>query len=154
DANDGALPAVQNSLAIKFDAYKGFNTGDGNHSSTGLYVGGFRPNNPGSGTVPPGAMPVDLAGTGIDFNAAAQAAPPHNFQVTLSYDGATLVEMIKDLTTSVTFTHNYTVNIPQVIGGNAAFVGFSAGTGGLNEFTDLQSWTGNFQEAGIVNVNF
>jgi len=154
DANDGQQPAIQKSVAIKFDAYKGFNTGDGNHSSTGLYINGFRPNNPGSGTVPPGAVPIDLAGKGIDFNAAAQAKPPHPFLATLTYDGVTLTETIKDTVTNATFIQTYTVNIPQIIGGNVAYVGFTAGTGGLNAIVDLQSWTGSFQQAGTVTIAF
>ena len=154
DANDGQLPAIQHSVAIKFDAYKGFNTADGNHSSTGLYVNGFRPNNPGSGTVPPGAVPVDLAGSGIDFNASAQLTTPHTFTATLIYDGTTLLETIKDNTSNVTFMHSYTVNITQVVGGTSAYVGFTAGTGGLNAFIDVQSWTGSFQQFGQVNVTF
>jgi hypothetical protein len=153
DANDGLLPAIQNSMAIKFDAYKGFNSGDGNHSSTGLYVAGHRPNNPPNDPFA-ADVPVDLAGSGIDFNASAQASPAHTFTVTLMYNGTTLTETIKDNTTNVTFTHNYTVNIGQVVGSSSAYVGFTAGTGGLNAFMDLQSWTGSFQQAGFVNINF
>ncbi len=153
DANDGQPPAIQNSIAVKFDAYKGYPQGtDGNHSSTGLYVSGHRPNNPPMSL--PGDQPVDLAGSGIDFNASAQMTSPHTFTVTLTYDGATLVETIKDNTTNAMFTHNYTVNIGQIVGSSSAYAGFTAGTGGLNAFIDLLSWSGSFQQPGLVNVNF
>ena len=57
DANNNLPPAIQNSVAINFDAYKGFPQGnDGNHSSTGLYIDGDRPNNPPDAQ--PGDQPV------------------------------------------------------------------------------------------------
>jgi hypothetical protein len=142
DANDGLPPAIQKSLAIKFDAYKGFNSGDSNHSSTGVYINGDRPNNPPNSKQ--GDMPVDLAGTGIDFNGAAQANPPHPFKVTLSYNGTTLTETIVDTITNATFSHDYVIDIQALLGGNAGYVGFTAGTGGLNAIIDVQTWTGQF----------
>jgi hypothetical protein len=134
---------IVNSLAIKFDAYKP----SGNHSSTGLYVDGHRPNN--FPDIQPGDQYVDLANTGIDFNAAAQSNPPHTFRVSLSYADTTLTEIITDLTTATSFSHAYAVNIPQVIGSNAAYVGFTAGTGGLTSVQDILSWTGDFDPASI-----
>src|SRR5262249_52739223 len=103
-------------------------------SSTGLGVNGSftgQPVNPLGGT------------TGIDFNAGAQAATPHTYQVTLSYSGTTLTETLQDLTTNsspVTFTYN-NINLQQLVGGNTAFVGFTGGTGGLNVEQDIKSWT-------------
>jgi hypothetical protein len=143
DANDGLPPAIQNSVAIKFDAYKGFNSADGNHSSTGLYINGDRPNNPPNAKT--GDQPVDLAGSGIDFNASAQSANPHTFLVNLTYDGTKLTETIKDLTTNATFTTSYTVNLSTYVGSsNTAYVGFTGGTGGLNSIQDVQAWSGQF----------
>lgn len=124
---------ISNSVAIKFDAYKP----SGNHSSTGLYVNGQEPtNNP-----PPPNVYVDLAGTGIDFNAAAQANPRHVFEVTLAYNGTTLTETIRNINTSATFNRSYTVNIAQFVGTNTAHVGFTGGTGGLNAQQDILNWT-------------
>src|SRR5205823_5085701 len=102
------------------------------HSSTGLGTNGAftGPN-------------FDLGGgTGIDFNAGAQASPRHTFRATLSYSGTTLTETITDLTTSATVTETYTnVNIPGLVGGSTASVGFTGGTGGLNAQQDVQTWT-------------
>jgi len=129
-------PAITHSVAIKFDAYKP----SGNHSSTGLYVNGTFPDN----SPPAPNVFVDLMGSGIDFNAAAQANSPHSFQVTLAYDGINLNETIKDLTTNVTFSHAYTVNIAQIVGQTTAYVGFTAGTGAFTSTQDILTWTGNF----------
>ncbi len=150
DDNSGNPPAIVNSVAIKFDMYKGFNSSDSNHSSTGLYINGHRPNNPPNSL--PGDQPVDLAGTGIDFVAGLQGS--HVFSVTLSYDGTTLTETITDTTANKTFTHAYTINIPQIIGSNVAYVGFTGGTGGATSTQDILTWTGQFQQAGGVSINF
>src|SRR5262245_35112092 len=115
---------IGQSVAVTFRAF--------DHSSTGLAVNGnfTGPN-------------FDLGGgTGIDFNAGAQASPRHTFQVTLSYSGTTLTETIKDLTTSALFTQTFNnVNIPATVGGTTAWVGFTGATGGLNAQQDVQTWT-------------
>jgi hypothetical protein len=81
---------------------------------------------------------------GIDFNAAAQAAPPHTFQATVTYDGTTLNATITDLTTGVSFAAPaQMLNIPATIGSSTAWVGFTGGTGGFNVQQDVQSWTFN-----------
>jgi hypothetical protein len=43
--------------------------------------------------------------------------------------------------TSQTFTASWPVNIPSIVGGNAAFVGFTAGTGGLTATQEILTWT-------------
>ena len=48
----------------------------------------------------------------------------------LTYDGATLTLTITDLVTQATWSHPFTINIPGTVGGNTAYVGFTAGTGG------------------------
>jgi hypothetical protein len=113
---------IASSLAIKFDLYN--NAGEGN-DSTGLYTGG---------TAPFGNA-VDLTGTGINLHSGDV------FSVTLSYDGTTLTEQITDTVTKATFSHSYTVNIPALVGGTQAFVGFTGGTGGLTATQDILSWT-------------
>jgi hypothetical protein len=117
---------ITNSVAVAFRAF--------DHSSTGLGINGAFP-----------GPNFDLGGsTGIDFNAGAQATPKHVFQVTLTYSGTTLTEIIKDLTASgmPMVTETYTnVNIAQTVGGGTAWVGFTGGTGGLNAQQDIQTWT-------------
>ncbi|HZV35446.1 MAG TPA: FN3 associated domain-containing protein, partial [Verrucomicrobiae bacterium] len=50
--------------------------------------------------------------------------------VTISYSGSILSEQLQDLTTGQTYSSNYTVNIPSVVGTNFAYIGFTGGTGG------------------------
>jgi hypothetical protein len=128
---------ITNSLAVTFRTF------DNGHSSTGLGQNGnfLTPTN-------------DLTGQ-IDFNAAAQAATPHTFQATLSYNASTqvLTETLRDLTANTgPFTFNYpNVNLAQLLGGNTAYVGFTGGTGGLNAEQDLLSWA--FTGGGATSIN-
>ncbi len=123
--------AIVNSIAIKFDVYN--NAGEG-INSTGLFVNGHSP------TISQGPpdVSIDLTGTGIDLHSG------HNFQVTLAYNGTTLTETITDTVTNATFSHDYLINIPQIIGSPTAYAGFTGGTGGLTAVQDVLAWTGVF----------
>jgi hypothetical protein len=126
----GGLPR---SMAIKFDFFN--NSGEG-INSTGIFTGGRSPTvrQPGLGAGFPDTS-ITLDGTGINL------ASTHPFRVTLSYDGTTLTETITDTVTSATFTTNYVVDIPALVGSDVAYVGFTGGTGGLSAVQDVSSWT-------------
>jgi hypothetical protein len=131
---------IVNSIAIKFDLW----TNNTHVPTTGLFINGQSP-----ATVdqsPPGSQDVTV--TGISF---ASGDP---IQVRLTYDGATLTEMLTDTVTHNTFSHSYTVNVAQVIGGYFAYAGFTGGTGGATAIQDIVSWTGTFFQAGIVGLGF
>jgi hypothetical protein len=112
----------QKSVAIKFDLYD--NAGEG-VNSTGLYTNGAIPTTPS----------VDLTGSGIDLHSG------HVMNVQISYDGTNLTMTITDPTANATFTHAWPVNISSVVGANTAFVGFTAGTGGLTAVQDIINCT-------------
>ncbi len=138
----GGNPALKivNSIAIKFDLWT-----NGTHvPTTGLFFNGQSPAT--ADQSPPGSQDVTV--TGISFNSG------HPIQVMLTYDGAALTETIKDTVTNTTFSHTYTVNLAQVIGGYFAYAGFTGGTGGANAIQDVVSWTGTFLQAGNVGFNF
>jgi hypothetical protein len=116
---------IVNSIAVKFDLY----THGSHNSSTGLFTGGQSPDSDPTRDVP--LAPIDLR-TGDPL------------QVTLTYDGATLTETVRDTVTAAVFTHAYALNLAQVIGGNSAYVGFAGGTGGENATQDVLSWSGQF----------
>src|SRR5262249_49932235 len=115
---------LNNSVAVKFDLFN--NAGEGSNS-TGLYTNGASP------TIPA----IDLTSSGINLQNSDL------MRATLSYDGATLTETLTDAVTGAVFSTSYTVNIPQTVGGNTAFVGFTGGTGGLTSVQDVQTWTFN-----------
>lgn len=63
-------------------------------------------------------------------------------KVDLSYNGATLVAKFTDLPSGTSFTTNFPVNIPSIVGGNSAYVGFTGADGGTAS-TQIISWGGN-----------
>ena len=113
---------IGNSVAIKFDYYN--NAGEGN-DSTGLFTDGADPYLPA----------IDLTGTGVNIS----SGDPMN--VAMNYNGATLNVTITDLTTSASASQSYSVNIPSIVGGSSAYVGFTGGTGGLSSIPAIQNWT-------------
>jgi len=113
---------IPNSVAVKFDLYS--NAGEGNES-TGLYTGGAAP------TVPS----VDLSSTGINLHSGD---PLHAHLV---YDGTNLTMTLTDTVTNATVTEVFPVNIPAMVGGNSAWVGFTGGTGGLTAIQNVLSWS-------------
>src|SRR5262249_52821150 len=67
-------------------------------------------------------------------------------QITLTYDGTNLTDRIEDILTHQVFTASFAVNIPQVIGSDTAYVGFTGATGsgplpGFWELEDVLNWT-------------
>jgi hypothetical protein len=116
------------SAAVKFDLFS--NRGEG-PNSTGLYTSQRGDQFGPSPTVP--ATP--LAG-GINLHSG------DIFQVQMRYDGATLTMTITDLTVPAnTFTTSFPISIPNTIGSNLAFVGFTGGTGGQTATQEILNWT-------------
>jgi Legume lectin domain len=114
--------SIPNSVAVKFDLHN--NQGEGDNS-TGVYIDGALP------TVPA----VDLTSSGIDLHSGDP------FQAVISYSGTTLTLTLTDQTTHASFTHNFTVNIPQAVGGDTAYIGFTAGTWTETAIQNILSWT-------------
>jgi hypothetical protein len=119
---DLGFGGLNNSVAIKFDIVS--DNGEGN-DSTGLYTNGSDPYSPDT----------DLSGNNI------QLASGDVMQVQLTYDGTTLTETITDTVTNATQTLTYTVNIPSIVGGNTAYVGFGGSTSSLTAVQDILTWT-------------
>ena len=134
---------IARSVAVKFSLF-----GSGNLQSTsGMYLRGEAPGATGE---------VNLAPSGIDLHSE------HVFNVGVDYDGTTLQVTITDATTQATSTQSYAVNIPEIVGGPTAYVGFTAATGGLSAVQHVLSWTytaalplphkADVQTAGVVYV--
>ena len=118
----GGTPGISNSIAVKYDLYN--NAGEGD-DSTGLYTNGASP------TVPA----VDMTSSGVILSSG------DTMTVHITYDGTTLTMTITDYTVNATFTTSWPINIPQTIGGNLAYAGFTAGTGGLTASQKIETWT-------------
>jgi hypothetical protein len=124
----GGTGGIPNSVAIKFDLYS--NDGEGT-DSTGLYTNGASP------TVPA----TDMTGK-VDLHSG------DTFSVHMVYNGTTLTMTLTDGVTNATFTTSWTVNVPSIVGGNTAFVGFTGGTGGLTASQKIETW--NFVSGGTA----
>jgi Bacterial Ig-like domain (group 3)/Bacterial lectin/Concanavalin A-like lectin/glucanases superfamily/Galactose oxidase, central domain len=113
---------IGRSVAIKFDIFN--NAGEGD-DSTGLFINGEQP----------GLPSVDLTGSRIDLSSG------HSIQAHITYDGTDLKMTLTDTVTKVAWTHTFTVNIPAIVSGSTAYVGFTGGTGGLTANQEISSWT-------------
>jgi alpha-L-arabinofuranosidase len=99
------------SVAVKFDL---FNAGGEGPNSTGVYTNGASP------TVPA----VDLTPTGVSLHSGDL------MQAHIVYDGTYLTLTITDTVTYAQATEKFAVNIPSIVGGGTAYIGFTAATGG------------------------
>jgi hypothetical protein len=115
-------PGIGKSIAVKFDLFN--NAGEGTNS-IGLYTNGASPTFPAT----------TLAG-GIDLHSG------HVFNVHMTYNGSTLTMTITDASAPAnTFTVGWTVNIPSIVVGNSAYIGFTAATGGATAIQEITSWS-------------
>jgi hypothetical protein len=114
---------IGNSVAIKFDT---FNNQGESDNSTGLFINGQFPGSSGS-------IPLDPTGINLRDQDLKRAD--------ISYDGTTLTLTITDLVSQASLTLTFTANIPAVVSGDTAFVGFTGGTGGLFAVQDIATWT-------------
>jgi len=118
----GNPPGIPTSVAIKFDLAD--NVGEG-PNSTGIYTNGASPTTPA----------IDLTPSGIDLHTG------DTFNVHMVYNGTTLTMTITDGVTNTTFTTSWTINIPQTVGSNLAYLGFTGGTGTLTSSQKIETWT-------------
>ena len=113
--------AMKASIAVKFDLYS--NAGEGT-DSTGMYTAGAMP------TVPS----LDMTSSGVILRSGDVIS------VHMTYDGATLAMTISDATAGKSFSNSWPVNIPTVVGGSTAYVGFTGATGGLISTQQIITW--------------
>jgi hypothetical protein len=122
---------IGKSIAIKFDLYS--NSGEGT-DSTGVYTNGAAP------TVPA----ADMTASGVVLRSG------DSILAHITYDGTTLSMNLQDLVTNKTFVLTKAINIPQVVGANTAYVGFTGSTGGLSASQKILYWTYATQAASSV----
>jgi Arylsulfotransferase (ASST)/Legume lectin domain/Bacterial lectin len=115
---------VADSVAVKFDIFQSL--GDPSNDSTGIFVDGASPFGPTS---------IDLTGSGINLRSGDE------MDATINYSGITLTLTITDMVTHASWSHPFVVNIPAIVGGNTAYVGFTGGTGGQSSTQQILNWT-------------
>jgi hypothetical protein len=115
---------IPNSLAVKFNIFNHISDGS---NSTGLLMDGVQ-NELAAGS-------INLTPSGINLKSG------HVIDVAMTYDGTTLNVAETDTVTKAVATQSYTVDIPEIIGGNKAHVGFTGGSGGLTAVQNILTWT-------------
>ena len=122
-ATGGSLgyATIGSSVAIKFDLFNNFGEGP---NSTDLYING----------VPPTGPSLDLTSSGIDLHSGDP------FSVHMTYSGTTLNMTITDTITLKSWSHAFMVDIPAAVGGDTAYVGFTASTGDTVARQTIDNW--------------
>jgi hypothetical protein len=112
-----------NSVAVIFDIDDGggIETGD----LTGLYTNGANPT----------GSSIDMSASGLKLMSGRPLA------VALTYNGTTLAMTIEDTVTHATFSNSWAIDIPTTVGGDTAYVGFTASTGFQIAGQKVLSWT-------------
>jgi Chitobiase/beta-hexosaminidase C-terminal domain/Legume lectin domain len=126
-----------NSVLVKFDLYDVATSKTG-ANLTGFYSGGEYPQAPNP--------EYDMSGAGINMESGDL------MRCTLAYNGTVLTESVTDTVTGVTYTNNYAANIPSLVGGNTAYVGFGGGTGAATVIQNLTSWTYTMESPGQAAI--
>jgi hypothetical protein len=112
---------ISNSVAIKFGLYS--DATNSMVSQTGLLENG-----------------QSTSAQSIDMSSNLSLHAGHLYSVHLVYAGTTLAETVTDTNTGGVFTHSYSVNIPSIVGGSSAYVGFTGSTGGFTSVQNLLTW--------------
>jgi hypothetical protein len=127
---------IRNSVAVKFKTVS--NAVGETTNNTGLFTDGRSPSVPEAGS---GNVLVNLDPNVINLS-GPDPANPDPIQVDMTYDGTTLVVTITDTVTHLSAIQSYMVDIPALVGANAAYVGFTGSTGGTHTaFQVIQDWT-------------
>ncbi|WP_158615483.1 CotH kinase family protein [Acidipila sp. EB88] len=119
----GQTGSIAKSVGFKFDLYD--NSGEGN-DSFGIYNNGSAPANIGS---------IDLTSTGLNLHSGDV------FRMHMVYDGASLQLTLTDTVTGKSVSGTVSGSIPAIVGGNTAYAGFTAGTGGESVTANILTWT-------------
>jgi Chitobiase/beta-hexosaminidase C-terminal domain/Legume lectin domain len=128
-----------NSVLVKFDLFD-VQAGSPGANLTGFYSGGTYPQAPNN-------PQYDMSASGINMENGDL------FTCSITYDGSSLTETLTDTVTKATYTKTYTgINIPALVGGNTAYVGFGGSTGAATATQSLSSWTYTEESPGQAGI--
>jgi hypothetical protein len=115
---------IPQSVAIKFDVYN--NAGEGT-DSTGVYVNGTIPTTPS----------IDLSPTGVFLGSGDK------IHAQIAYDGTTLTWTMTDTTlaSNPSASNSLAIDIPATVGGNVAYIGFTAACGDGTAVQTIYDWS-------------
>ena len=113
---------IKKSVAVKFDIFN--NAGEGS-DSTGIFKNGAKP------TVPAKSM----SKSGVNLRSGDPMV------ATIKYNGKTLSVNITDSVNAETYKFSQSINIPQIVGGNTAYVGFTGSTGTNAATQEVLTWS-------------
>jgi hypothetical protein len=109
---------IKNSVAVKFDlsGANGQVNYPAGHSptATGLYING----GPAEALIPE----IDLTPAGINLHSGDVMAAH------IVYDGSILTMTLRDTATNAQYRMSWPIDIPSIMGGNSAYIGFTGGT--------------------------
>jgi len=119
DGHDLGYAGIKDSVGVAFDVY--------NFSAEGSQFGFIS-----KGKVPDPATPMG----NVNLHSGDE------FTCTLTYDGTTLSAVVTDVEHPAdVFTDSETINIPSILGGDQAYVGFTGATGVAWSTQEILNWT-------------
>ncbi len=104
---------ITNSVALAFNIY----SSPGMALKTGGEVGAYM-----------GTAPVNLSSG-------------NPIEITVLYQNSLMVVTLRDRVTGGSFTNSYSVDLPTVVGGHTAYVGFTGGCGGKASYQTISAFT-------------
>ncbi len=115
---------IGNSVAVGFQLYSSV-LGNIEVSRVGMWTDGASP----------GATPgIDTTLSGVNLR-SGDVMSGH-----IAYDGTMLTLIVTDTTTKASFGTRFSVDIPGIVGGTSAYIGFTGGTGSLTATQDILTW--------------
>jgi Concanavalin A-like lectin/glucanases superfamily/Bacterial lectin/Immunoglobulin I-set domain len=109
--------------------------------SVALAMNIYAPNTRGINLLQNGTIPTAGAGAYAPILPVDLGNVANPIQVNVIYSGGIVSATFKDLVTSATFSTNFPINIPSIIGGNQAYVGFTGADGGVFSTQVISNFT-------------
>jgi hypothetical protein len=91
----------------------------------------YDPNTRGIQLLTGGTTPAAGAGAYASIAPVQLGAVGNPIQVNVSYAGGIFTASFRDTVANTTFTTNYVIDLPTVVGDNSAYVGFTGADGGV-----------------------
>jgi hypothetical protein len=143
NAADGATFCIQNDTrGVTAIGGGGGSIGySGITPSVALAMNIYNPNTRGINLLQNGVTPVAGAGAYAPILPVDIGNTANPIQVNIIYSGGNVSATFRDLVTSTSFSTNFPINIPSVIGGNQAYVGFTGADGGVFSTQVISNFT-------------